>query len=97
MLWGLSFSGAPTLLQTAMADAAGKDADVAQSMLVTVFNLSFAASGLLGGVLLETVGSSVLPWMLAGLAFAGWLIAWHCRSRGFPSGRRQASVAAPCL
>lgn len=97
VLWGLSFSGAPTLLQTAMADAAGKDADIAQSVLVTVFNLSFAASGLLGGVLLETVGSSVLPWMLAGLAFAGWLVAWHCRSRGFPSGRRQASVAAPCL
>lgn len=92
VLWGLSFSGAPTLLQTAMADAAGKDADVAQSMLVTVFNLSFAGSGLLGGVLLETVGSSVFPWTLATLAFAGWLIAWHCRSRGFPSGHRRALV-----
>ncbi|MGN8084191.1 MFS transporter [Variovorax sp. 22077] len=91
VLWGLSFSGAPTLLQTALADAAGKDADVAQSMLVTVFNLSFAGSGLLGGVLLETVGSFVFPWMLTALAFAGWFIAWRCRSRGFPSGRRRAS------
>ncbi len=91
VLWGFSFSGAPTLLQTALADTAGKDADVAQSMLVTVFNLSFASSGLLGGVLLETVGSSVFPWVLAALACIGWLIAWHCRSHGFPPGHRRAA------
>jgi hypothetical protein len=35
---GLQFGGAPTL-QTALADAAGDGADVAQSALVTVFNL----------------------------------------------------------
>ncbi len=40
--WGLTFGGAPTLLQTALADNAGEAADVAQSMLVTVFNLAVA-------------------------------------------------------
>lgn len=38
-VWGLTFGGAPTLLQTALADTAGDGTDVAQSMLVTVFNL----------------------------------------------------------
>ncbi|UUM26579.1 MFS transporter [Acinetobacter colistiniresistens] len=56
ILWGLSFSGAPTLLQTLLANAAKENADIAQSLLVTVFNLSFAFSGILGGILLETVG-----------------------------------------
>ncbi|MFY1005130.1 MFS transporter, partial [Escherichia coli] len=60
-LWGLSFGGAPTLLQTALADAAGDGAEVAQSMLVTVFNLAFAAGGAMGGVLLETAGAGALP------------------------------------
>ncbi len=33
-LWGLTFGGAATLLQTASADAAGEGADLAQSMIV---------------------------------------------------------------
>lgn len=89
VLWGLSFSGAPTLLQTALGDAAGDDADVAQSMLVTVFNLSFAGSGVLGGLLLETLGTTAFPWVLAVLVSIGWLIAFGARKHGFPTGRRQ--------
>ncbi len=91
-VWGLSFSGAPTLLQTALADAAGDTSDIAQSMLVTVFNLSFAASGLLGGVLLGTVGSAVFPWLMAALACAGAWVAWRFRASAFPSDRRRAST-----
>jgi len=82
--WGLSFSGAPTLLQTALADASADASDIAQSMLVTVFNLSFAGSGLLGGVLLGTVGSAVFPWLLASLACAAALVAWCFRATAFP-------------
>lgn len=47
--WGLTFGGAPTLLQTAIADAAGDGADAAQSMLVTVFNLAVAGGGVVAG------------------------------------------------
>ncbi|KMJ46333.1 hypothetical protein AB204_04080 [Xenorhabdus khoisanae] len=35
--WGITFGGAPTLLQTAIADTVGDGADVAQSMLVIGF------------------------------------------------------------
>ncbi len=87
-VWGLSFSGAPTLLQTALADAAGDGAEVAQSMLVTVFNLAFAASGVLGGVLLETAGAWALPRVVVVLLAAGLLAAGAARTHGFKPGRR---------
>ncbi|WP_300756186.1 MFS transporter [Janthinobacterium sp.] len=89
-VWGLSFSGAPTLLQTALADAAGEGADVAQSMLVTVFNLAFAGSGVLGGLLLETAGAATIPWVLLGLLLLALFIAWQARTHGF-SARRHAN------
>jgi predicted MFS family arabinose efflux permease len=44
VLWGMTFGGAPTLLQTALADVAGENVDIAQSMLVTVFNLAVAGA-----------------------------------------------------
>ncbi|WP_228720322.1 hypothetical protein [Acinetobacter portensis] len=43
-------------MQTAIAGTVGEDADVAQSMLVTVFNLAVAGGGLLGGLLLQKIG-----------------------------------------
>lgn len=87
-LWGLSFGGAPTLLQTALADAAGEGAEVAQSMLVTVFNLAFAAGGAMGGVLLETAGAGALPRSILVLLLLAWGLACWARAHGFKPGRR---------
>lgn len=81
--WGFCFGGQPTLLQTALADAAGDLADVAQAMLVTVFNLSYAGSGALGGVLLATVGIDVIPWVTFGMLLLGLAVAWGAKTHGF--------------
>jgi predicted MFS family arabinose efflux permease len=89
VIWGFTFGGAPTLLQTALADAAGESADVAQSALVTVFNLSFAGSGIIGGVLLETAGAVSFPWVVASLLFIGLFAAWRAHAHGFQPGRRR--------
>ncbi|MDD2987766.1 MAG: MFS transporter [Zoogloea sp.] len=86
--WGLTFGGAPTLLQTALADAAGEAADVAQSMLVTVFNLAVAGGGVVGGVPLERRGAASLPWALAVLALLALAVAWSARAHGFRPGHR---------
>lgn len=88
--WGLTFGGAPTLLQTALADTAGDGADVAQSMLVTIFNLAVAGGGILGGVLLERSGPLSLPWALMALAALGWITVWSAREHGFRPGHRVA-------
>ncbi|UPG92261.1 MFS transporter [Luteibacter aegosomaticola] len=92
-LWGLSFGGAPTLLQTALADAAGEGAEVAQSLLVTVFNLSFAGSGVLGGVLLQWMGARALPWMVAMVVLIALATAWRAKGHGFGAGVRMPLAA----
>lgn len=90
--WGLTFGGAPTLLQTALADTAGDGADVAQSMLVTVFNLAVASGGVVGAVLLERFGPVSFPWALAVLALLGLSAVWSARAHGFRPGHRVATA-----
>jgi predicted MFS family arabinose efflux permease len=95
-VWGLTFGGAATLLQTALADCAGDGADVAMAISVTVWNTAIAAGGLFGGVLLATQGPAAFPWVLLVLLLVALTIAWRARSHGFRPGRRDAdgSVAA---
>lgn len=88
ILWGLTFGGAPVLLQTASADAAGADADIAQSMIVVAWNLAIAGGGITGGLLLKHAGISAFPWTVLCLLLVGWFTAWAARSHGFKSGVR---------
>ena len=73
-LWGLAYSGAPTLFQTASAKAAGEAADIAQAMIVTVWNLAIAAGGIVGGILLETLGVVSFPWAILALLAVTFLV-----------------------
>ncbi|GJD40469.1 MFS transporter [Methylobacterium bullatum] len=74
-VWGVAFGGAASLFQTASARISGKTADVAQSMIVTAWNLAIAGGGVLGGLLLQSGGAAALPWSLVGLlAFVGLLV-----------------------
>lgn len=86
-VWGLTFGGAATVFQTASANAAGEAADVAQSMIVTVWNLAIAVGGVAGGVLLERFGAGAMPWALVALLVPAWLGAWRARRHGFPAAR----------
>ncbi|WP_334030657.1 MFS transporter [Burkholderia orbicola] len=87
VLWGLAFGGAPTLFQTATANAAGESADVAQSMLVTVWNLAIAGGGIAGGMLLGATGAGAIPWVLVALLALAWVGAWRARRHAFPAPR----------
>lgn len=92
-VWGLTFGGAATLIQTASADAAGEGADVAQAMVTTAWNTAIAGGGLVGGLLLDRVGAAALPAaVLIFLAFA-FGAAWHARTHAFPPGPRRARPA----
>ena len=84
-VWGLAFGGAATLFQTASAKTAGEAADVAQSMLVTVWNTAIAGGGLVGGVLLETFGVVSFPWALIVLLIPTLAVAWIAKGHGFPT------------
>ncbi|CAO3438408.1 MFS transporter [Azospirillum endophyticum] len=82
-LWGLAFGGAATLFQTASARVAGEATDVAQSMIVTVWNIAIAGGGIIGGILLETFGVSAFPWSVLALLIAAIAVAWAARAHGF--------------
>ncbi|MDW9538344.1 MFS transporter [Sinorhizobium meliloti] len=98
-VWGLAFGGAATLFQTAIANAAGEAADVAQSMLVTAWNIAIAGGGIIGGLLLEKVGAHVFAPALLCLLGPTLIVAWAARRKGFPKPKaaRKRSQRMDCF
>lgn len=88
-VWGLSFGGAATLLQTALADTAGEGADIALSMNVVAWNGAIAAAGITGGILLDNWGATALPPALILLLAGAFIITWRARHHGFRAGARK--------
>ncbi|MFF1510232.1 MFS transporter [Streptomyces sp. NPDC058326] len=86
-LWGFGWGGAPTLLQTAVANAGGEDADTAQTMLVSLWNAAMAAGGLAGGVLLDALGAGALSWTVLVLLLPVVAVVAGARTHGFPARR----------
>ncbi|MCC7634170.1 MFS transporter [Stenotrophomonas rhizophila] len=64
LAWGVAFGGVATQFQTAVARRAGAAGDIAQSFVVTGWNLAIALGGVVGGVMLETLGERWLPGVL---------------------------------
>ncbi|SNY71682.1 MFS transporter [Paractinoplanes atraurantiacus] len=83
--WGLSFGGAATLLQSALMRAAGEHADVAQSSMVTVWNLGIGLGGLVGGALLAGFGSRSLIIAAVALLAPTALVVILARRHAFPA------------
>jgi predicted MFS family arabinose efflux permease len=89
-LWGLGWGGVPTLLQTAAGDAGGESADAAQTMLVTLWNVAMAGGGVVGGILLDLVGSGSFPWTVLLLMLPVLAVIVLARRHGFPAQRGAA-------
>ncbi|MFE3229014.1 MFS transporter [Nocardia sp. NPDC059228] len=93
-LWGLAFGGAATLLQTALARAAGPHADTAQSLLVTGWNAGIAGGGSIGGLVLAWLGSESLSWIVLALTIISLAVTVSARRHGFPKHWTTAAAAA---
>jgi predicted MFS family arabinose efflux permease len=63
-IWGLAFGGFGPLIQTATLRAVGRAADVATSMIVTLWNVGIAGGAVAGGLVLAHLGAASLPWSL---------------------------------
>ncbi|MCA6952535.1 MFS transporter [Pectobacterium polaris] len=87
-VWGLAFGGAATLFQTALVRTAKGGTDVAQSMLVTAWNVAIAGGGIIGGVLLERLGVAAFSPVLLVLLLITFVVVWSARQHGFPVMRR---------
>lgn len=55
-VWGFAFGGSATLFQTSLAQVAGEQVDLAQSLFVTTWNSAIAGGGLAGGLLVVAWG-----------------------------------------
>ncbi|WP_246609628.1 hypothetical protein [Nonomuraea rhizosphaerae] len=93
-LWGLGWGGVPTLLQTAVGRAGGEAADVAQAMLVTLWNAAMAAGGVAGGVLLGWFGPVSFPWSVLMLLAPVLGVVAGARAHGFPWVRARSRQVA---
>ncbi|HAT1685205.1 TPA: MFS transporter [Klebsiella oxytoca] len=82
-LWGLGFGGGATLFQTASARTSGKAADIAQSLMVTIWNMAIAGGGLIGGILLAWYGILSLPVVLTILLILCLFIVNISKAKGF--------------
>lgn len=91
-IWGITFGGAGTLLQTASADAAGDGMDVAQAMVATIWNVAIAGGGLAGGMLLDGYGAASFPWAMLALLLVALTVAWCARRHSFKPGRRSGGA-----
>lgn len=87
VLWGIAFGGAAAQLQTAIGEASGENADIANALLGVSFNLAIFAAGILGAVLISGGDGLLLPSAMIGLAVLALAIAALGRRTAFPVGR----------
>jgi predicted MFS family arabinose efflux permease len=86
-IWGFGFGGSATLFVTAGVRAA--ETDGVQSVLVTVFNLSIAAGGMVGGILLAGFGISSIPWVTVAIMIPTAITTIASRQHAFPRWPRR--------
>ncbi len=87
-VWGMTFGGAATLLQTASADAAGGGVDISQAMVTTAWNAAIAGGGIIGGLLLAGFGAGSFAWAMLVALLLALATAWRAKASGFPPGPR---------
>ncbi|VUT06151.1 hypothetical protein SB6408_02333 [Klebsiella spallanzanii] len=72
-------------LSNLISDRVGEAADVAQSMLVTAWNVAIASGGIVGGVLLGHIGVGAFSPALLVLLIVTFLAVWFAKESGFPA------------
>jgi predicted MFS family arabinose efflux permease len=85
--WGFGFGGSATLFVTAGMRAAATEG--IQSILVTVFNISIAAGGVLGGLLLAGLGITSIPWVAFAIMIPTAIVTIAGRRHAFPHWPRR--------
>lgn len=93
IVWGWSFGGASTQMQTAAADSAGNHVDVVQAMVTTAWNLAIASGGVIGGVLLNNAGAASFPWAVMAFMAVALFIAYVGKNYAFRPGARSGQGA----
>ena len=84
ILWGLAIGGASPQLQRPLSAVSGNDADVANAFLPVAFDLAIFAAGILGAVVLNTLGGQSLPLTITIFGLVGLLTILRYRNTVYP-------------
>ncbi|MBS7234091.1 MFS transporter [Flavobacterium psychroterrae] len=63
VIWGYSFGGLPSLLQTATIRTTMGAYELGSSMTVTVYNIGVFSGGIIGGLIVDSAGPYQLTWV----------------------------------
>ncbi|WP_020496194.1 MFS transporter [Sciscionella marina] len=74
LVWGLGYGGVSVTAQTWLPASAPQARELASALFVGVFNAAIAAGALLGGLLVDSAGLTVLLLTGGSLAVAGLLV-----------------------
>ena len=85
--WGIAFGGVPTFFQTATNKAAGPPADVAASLLSTVYGFGIFGGSAFGGILLRPVGILNLPIITLAVVTAAAALIYSGSRGAFPHAK----------
>jgi predicted MFS family arabinose efflux permease len=86
--WGLVYGNSATLFMTAIIKASGPAAHVGQSMVTLVFSISIGLGGLVGGVVVDALGTRSIMWTALALGAAAALLSIGGRKHAFPAADR---------
>ncbi|QRP49752.1 MFS transporter [Amycolatopsis sp. FDAARGOS 1241] len=84
--WGLAVGSSPSLFIGGAINAGGEAADVAQSIVISFFSASIALGGLVGGLLIDGLGTGSLTWSSLVLLIAAAIAVLGGRKHAFPKG-----------
>ncbi|MFI5606399.1 MFS transporter [Amycolatopsis sp. NPDC051903] len=84
--WGLAFGSSPSLFIGGAINATGEASDVAQSIVISFFSASIALGGLVGGLLIDGLGTGSLTWSSLVLLVAAAIAVLGGRKHAFPKG-----------
>ncbi|MFD1934546.1 MFS transporter [Nonomuraea mangrovi] len=79
VVWGLAYGGVSVSLQTWMLKAAPQATEAATSLFVATFNLSIALGALLGGLVVDGLGTVGALWLAAALLLSAFAITTRTR------------------
>ena len=82
--WGIAFGGVPTFFQTATNKAAGPPADIAASLLSTVYGFGIFGGSAIGGLLLKPLGVLNLPFITLAVVIGAAALIYSGHRRAFP-------------
>jgi predicted MFS family arabinose efflux permease len=77
MLWSASFGGLPALFQTrALHAASARIRDLTGAIVTTAFNSAIGLGALVGGIVFDGLGVSMIPWVAAAIVALGlgWVL-----------------------